>query len=207
VATARAAPRPRRAAQRRMSILRAAAVAMSSIDVAAKPVRLNASAAGISKLIIYRHFDSKEALYRAILDEVSARLAADFAAAVEDRGIRGVPSRVFLAAARDDPDGFRLLWHHSTREPQFSAYAASVRAATAEVARGFLAPALVDPVVLAWAAHVVVAHLVEASLLWVDHGDAAGDPAAADRIGRSIRALVRAWSEASTRAEGAHQPR
>ena len=94
-----------------------------------------AAASGITKLIVYRHFESKEELYRAVLTRVSDRLAEEFAGALESERPGGVGARALLTVAREDPDGFVLLWRHAAREPQFADYAAAQRAQAVAVAR------------------------------------------------------------------------
>ena len=121
-----AAPRvllPR--ADRAASILRGAATAFARTGFAATSMEDVAAASGITKLIVYRHFESKEELYRAVLTRVSDRLAENFAGALESERPGGVGARSMLVTAREDPDGFVLLWRHAAREPQFADYAAA----------------------------------------------------------------------------------
>src|SRR5581483_11715630 len=125
-----------------------------------------ASEAGVTKLIVYRHFDSKEQLYRAVLEQVSVRLAEEFAAAAARQDQLGIAAPAFLAVAREDPAGFGLLWRHAAREPEFASYAAEFRALAVQTARALLAARLPDPALHEWAAETSVAFLVEAVLNW-----------------------------------------
>src|SRR3982750_3954529 len=95
---------------RREAILAAAAGAFAGTGFAATSMEDVAAASGITKLIVYRHFESKEELYRAVLARVSDRLAANFAGALESERPGGVGARSMLATAREGPDGFVLLW-------------------------------------------------------------------------------------------------
>ena len=54
--------------QREASILRAAARAFATGGFAATSMEDIAAEAGVTKLIVYRHFDSKQQLYEAVLD-------------------------------------------------------------------------------------------------------------------------------------------
>src|SRR5262249_48099601 len=66
----RAAVRPRRLlprAERRAALLHAAARVFARAGFAHTSLEEIAAAAGVTRLIIYRHFDSKEVLYRAVL--------------------------------------------------------------------------------------------------------------------------------------------
>jgi AcrR family transcriptional regulator len=104
-------PLPR--AARQEAILRGAARAFAGTGYAATSMEDIAAASGITKLIVYRHFDSKEELYRSVLQRVFDRLAEEFVIGYS-RGAGGVGARSLLTVAREDPDGFQLLWHHAS---------------------------------------------------------------------------------------------
>jgi AcrR family transcriptional regulator len=70
---------------RRAAILRAAAAAFAERGFADTSMDDVAGAAGITRLIVYRHFDSKEALYAAVLQHVRDRLAEEGSAGVRAR--------------------------------------------------------------------------------------------------------------------------
>lgn len=179
---------------RRASIVLAAGRAFAGAGFAATSMEQLAAEAGVTKLIVYRHFDSKEGLYRAVLERVSARLAEEFAAAAARQHRLGVAAPAFLAVAREDPDGFHLLWRHSAREPEFASYAAEFRALAVRAARALLADRLPDPALHDWAAETVVAYLVEAVLNWLAHGDPDRDEEFIALTTTSLQALVRSWA-------------
>ena len=87
-----------------------------------------AEEAGVTRLIVYRHFESKEALYRAVLDSVVEPLRLEF---VPDQPA-GIGA-LLLRVARHNPDGFRLLWRHARHEPTFAKEAEAFR----QIAAGF----------------------------------------------------------------------
>jgi AcrR family transcriptional regulator len=188
-----AAPRvllPR--ADRAASILRGAASAFARAGFAATSMEDVAAASGITKLIVYRHFESKEELYRAVLTRVSDRLAANFAGALESERPGGVGARSMLATAREDPDGFVLLWRHAAREPQFADYAAAQRAQAVAVARSLRGPDG-DEVFERWAAEAIVSWLVESVLSWLEVGDPARDEEFLTRVADGLRAMRAVW--------------
>jgi AcrR family transcriptional regulator len=188
-----AAPRvllPR--ADRAASILRGAATAFARAGFAATSMEDVAAASGITKLIVYRHFESKEELYRAVLTQVSDRLAANFAGALESERPGGVGARSMLATAREDPDGFVLLWRHAAREPQFADYAAAQRAQAVAVARSLREPEG-DEVFERWAAEAIVSWLVESVLSWLEVGDPDRDEEFLTRVAEGLRAMRTAW--------------
>ena len=94
-------------AERREQILAAATSAFAPRGYAATRLDDVAAAAGVTHALLYRHFESKHDLYRAVLARARARLD----------GVDGVPALVSAAAA--DPDGFRVLFRHAAWEPEF----------------------------------------------------------------------------------------
>jgi AcrR family transcriptional regulator len=179
-------------ADRAASILRGAATAFARAGFAATSMEDVAAASGITKLIVYRHFESKEELYRAVLTRVSDRLAENFAGALESERPGGVGARSLLATAREDPDGFVLLWRHAAREPQFADYAAAQRAQAVAVARSLRGPDG-DEVFERWAAEAIVSWLVESVLAWLEVGDPARDEEFLTRVADGLRAMRVAW--------------
>lgn len=161
-------------AERQQTILRGAAIAFARTGYAATSMEDIAAASGITKLIVYRHFDSKEDLYRAVLQRVFDRLAEEFVAGygADDPNTRdrGVGARSLLTVAREDPDGFRLLWLHAAREEQFADYAQELRERAVDASRVMLS-GRVDESLFEWASHTILAYLVQAVLNWLEFGD------------------------------------
>jgi AcrR family transcriptional regulator len=188
------APRRLPRAARREAILRAATQAFAGAGYAATSMADVARASGITQLIVYRHFDSKEDLYRAVLQRVCDGLSAEFARGAEPGGF-GLGAGLVLSAARRDPTGFRLLWRHAAREPSFASYASDLREDAIASARASLARS-VPEASLEWAAHAVLGYLVEAVLNWLEFGDPAHDARFVAATNAAMRAGVRVWSKA-----------
>jgi AcrR family transcriptional regulator len=151
-----------------------------------------AASAGVTPLIVYRHFASKEELYRAVLADVAAALRERMEHAPDPEGY-GLGAGSLLAVAREDPDAFRLLWRHAAREPEFASEADALRTEALTQAKAALT-GLVAPEFLEWAAHAVLGYLVEAVLAWLDHGDPARDEQLVTAINRSLQAGVEGWA-------------
>jgi AcrR family transcriptional regulator len=145
-------------------------------------------AAGVTRLIVYRIFESKELLYRAVLDGVALRLIDEFA----DADLTDAEARV-LRVARADEDAFRLLWRHSAHEPAFSGYVSEVRSRAADYV-GALLGGRIDASLRRWAIPAVIDHVFTTTLIWLDHGDAIGDDDFVHRHRAGTRALVDAWT-------------
>lgn len=181
--------------ERQASVLRAAARAFARAGWAATSMEDVAAEAGVTKLIVYRHFDSKEDLYRAVLERVADRLREEFQAGVrEGPEVRGVAVRSLLTVAREDPDGFRLLMVHAAREPAFAGYAAAYRAEAARVADRLIGEAVADQALRAWATRTTVACLVVAVLEWLEVGEEAMDDHFVERATDALVAMVAAWT-------------
>jgi AcrR family transcriptional regulator len=179
-------------AERRDAILRAAATAFAHTGFAATSMEDVAAACGITKLIVYRHFGSKEELYRAVLEQVSQRQVQVFLDNVLE-GTAPLGLRTFLAVGREHPDGFVLLWRHAYREPQFAAYAEEFRDKAVDVARTPLAAVLGGrPTLADWAPHALIDQMVSMVLAWLDHGDPAADDEFLATAGVGLRAMVAA---------------
>lgn len=174
-------------AERREQILDAATRAFARAGFAATGLDVVAAEAGVTHVILYRHFASKADLYRAVLDRACTRLAGTVGTDDFDQG--SLPALVRAAAA--DPDGFRLLFRHAAREPEFRDVIDTIRAGSAEVTHRHLAERVPQGPWRDWAARVVPAFTLDAVLVWLDLGQP--DPEnAADRIGRAVHGLIEA---------------
>jgi AcrR family transcriptional regulator len=197
VSSATAARRLPRA-ERRAQLLQAAAAAFLRGGYDGTSMEEVAASAGVTRLIVYRIFGSKEDLYRSVLTAVVDRLGDEFAGPGKEPdsdGRVGVSARM-LRVARADPDGFRLLWRHAEHEPLFAAEAQAFRVIATNFAESMLHQlgSIDDPMFRPWAATTLVAHVYEAICNWLDHGDPARDDEFATRLADGLRALVAAWT-------------
>jgi AcrR family transcriptional regulator len=148
-----------------------------------------AAGCGVTKLIVYRHFESKEELYREILQQVFDHLGEELRAELALSSHSGLGPRTLLTVAREDPAAFTLLWRQAAREPQFAAYAAGLRAVSVTVVRQLTALDTGDELLDAWRADVLFSWLVEATLSWLERGDDARDEEFVRQTSESFRAL------------------
>lgn len=181
-------------AERQASILAAASRAFAGAGYAATSMDDVAAEAGVTRLIVYRNFGSKEDLYRAVLTGVSDRLVETFVAGLDHRGERpGWAVEALLAVAREQPDAFRLLWVHAAREPQFADYAEQWREGSVAFADSLVGAPLPDPATRRWGTRVLLDLLVGAVLAWLDEGDPDRDAEFVDRTTAGARAMYGAW--------------
>jgi AcrR family transcriptional regulator len=148
-----------------------------------------AAACGITKLIVYRHFGSKEELYREILQQVFGDLGQELRAELAMPTRTGLGPRTLLTVARADPAAFTLLWRHAAREPQFAAYAAELRSVSVSVARQLSELDTGDELLDAWRSEALFGWLVEATLTWLERGAAARDDEFVAETSAGYRAL------------------
>lgn len=155
-----------RRAARREQILAAATRAFARAGFAATSLDDVADEAGISRVILYRHFESKTDLYRAVLDRACARLVG----AVGAGGYTPESVDALIGAAVEDPDGFRLLFQHAAREPEFRQQMDAFRANVTAVAYRQLVEIISDTSWARWAAQLAPMVTVEAITAWLEVG-------------------------------------
>ena len=174
-------------AQRREQILGAATEAFARNGFAATGLDDIASEAGVTRVILYRHFDSKTDLYQAVLDRMCARLDAHVEEPVggfSDASIDGL-----LAAAIESPAGFRLLFQHALREPEFKERIEKFRADITAAAQLQIGAVVPDQALARWAAQLAPAVAIEAIIAWLDAGQP--DPArAAARVRQAVMGVI-----------------
>src|SRR5215813_14713873 len=185
--------------QRREQILGAATRAFAEAGFAATSLDDVAAEAHISRDILYRHFESKAELYRAVLRRACDRLSA----ATGSPDFTDSSLDALLSAAAAEPAAFRLLFHQAAREPEFRKEIDELRASMFEVAYGHLAAVIPDPAWARWASTLVPTVAVEGVIAWLDAGQP--DPTiATQRIGLAVGGVVEAARSAA--GEGAALP-
>lgn len=178
------------ATARRTQLVEAGTRAFADAGYGATSIAAIAASAGVTPRIVYQHFPSKSALYGAVLDRVAHNLDRVFAV---PNGRYGIDIEALLAVARADRDGFRVLWRHAAREPQFHEVAAECRRHAVACARAGLS-SWTPPDAIEWSAHAVVGYLLEAVLTWIDFGRPAADARFVRATRASLSAGVRAWA-------------
>lgn len=171
-------------AERREQILGAATRAFARAGFANTGLDVIAAEAGVTPVILYRHFTSKADLYRAVLEYGLSRLQA--AVGAEEFDDASVPALISAAAA--DPDAFRLLFRYAAREPEFREVIDTLGSSSMEITRRHLAGIAEDPW-RSWAARLLPTLTTDAVIAWLDAGQPDPDRAAG-RIRRVIDAVI-----------------
>lgn len=192
--------------ERRGQLLDAATVAFARGGFAATGLDDIAAEAGITRAVLYRHFDSKTELYTSVLDRMCARLDAHIDQ--PDEGFRDDSIDGLLAVAVESPAGFRLLFQHALREPEFKERVEMFRSDVAEAAYGQITRIVADPALARWAANAAPTVAIDAVIAWLDAGQP--DPSrAAARIRRVVIGVVEAAlldGDATLPAQPARRP-
>jgi AcrR family transcriptional regulator len=174
-------------AQRREQILAAATQAFARAGFVNTSLDDIAAEAGVTRVILYRHFASKTDLYQAVLDRVGGLLAAHVGEKVGEFTEASIDR--LLAAAAADPAGFRLLFEYAAREPAFKAQAEQFRREITEIAHVQIKAMVPDAAWARWAAQLVPTVVIEGVIAWLDAGQP--DPAkAGERIRLAIGAVI-----------------
>lgn len=141
--------------------------------------------ADVSRVILYRHFDSKSDLYRAALARARQRLS-------EAAGPPNYTDQIIdalVSAASSDPSAFRLLFHHAAREPQFREEFDRYQEEMTRVAGQQIAGMIPDPTWAQWAALLVPTATIAAITAWLDAEQP--DPStAASRIKQAVGGII-----------------
>jgi AcrR family transcriptional regulator len=174
--------------ERRAQLLRAAATAFLVGGYAGTSLDDVAAQAGVTRMIIYRHFDSKRDLYREVLLDTRRRIEARIGPP-DQFGPQSVHDLVL--AARADPDGFRLLYRHARREPDFAGYVDELGVNASRNADRRLGQLIPDAPRRAWIASLLPAVTTDAIVTWLD----AGQPVEPDELARTIHAVMRTLTD------------
>lgn len=104
-------------AERRAAILRAAETAFSESVFHETSLDDVAEVAGVSKALIYEHFESKRQLYQALLtgsaDELMDRVSAAAASGADRQARLRAGIEAFIDFVADHPGASRLLFHNA----------------------------------------------------------------------------------------------
>jgi AcrR family transcriptional regulator len=173
-------------ARRREQVLEAATRAFARAGFADTGLDAIAAEAGVTPVILYRHFASKADLYREVLERANNRLRE--ATGTDDFDDATIPALIRAAAA--DPDAFRLLFRYAAREPEFRDMAETLTDAGTEITGRYLAD-IADDRWRSWAARLLPALTTDTVIAWLDAGQPDPDQAAV-RIRQIVDAVIQA---------------
>ena len=186
-----AAPVTAREAERREHFMRVAAAVFRRHGLARATMEQVAAAAGVTKVVLYRRFASKDMLIQAIFSESVRRLKLQDAKPWTGYG--GGMRRA-LAAARSFEDGFILLVRHGDQNPAYQSSHAALRLRTGLRLRSLLwhpdpvPPRAERPALLELSLEPMISFCNDALAYWVEKGDPSRDELFIRWCGQMIRA-------------------
>lgn len=160
--------------ERRESILRGAAKAFMANGYDATTLDDIAREAGISRAFLYRHFDSKKAIYLAIIEDFRDKMHPDQSSSHDARGLKDSFGPL-IAIAQSEPDAFRLFFRHAIREPAFRAYAEALHLRRQTFIENELKSLIPDQEDRHFAAALLRDTILSMLLTWIDNGLAQPD--------------------------------
>jgi AcrR family transcriptional regulator len=184
--------------ERRAQIIETAAGAFLQAGFEGTSMEGVARRAGVSRLLVYRVFETKRHLYRAVLGSVTDEFIAEFATAdMGDIQRRGGIVTVMLGIARRHPDAFRLLWRQAANEPAFVEFARNFRQVLYQYAELMIARVgkIDDPTMVHWCATALASHLLDGMCAWLDDGEPARDREYIVLQVCSLFAMIEAWGD------------
>jgi AcrR family transcriptional regulator len=168
------------AAERRETVLRAAGTLFAERGYAGTRLDDVAAAAGVTKPIVYRHFESKQALYLALLARHEDDMPTFFAGVGEE--LAGLPEEELARAilfhwldyVRANSHAWLMLFRDSSGNAEIQARRLEVSARARELMAAFVAaraggripPAQVEPT-----AELLRSGLAGLALWWIDNPD------------------------------------
>jgi AcrR family transcriptional regulator len=172
------------AAERRAAVLQAAAALFAQNGYAGTRLDDVAAAAGVTKPIVYRHFDSKKALYLALLTKHErdfptfvARVDGELAGLSPEDFARAVLGR-WLDYVRENGHAWLMLFRDSSGDAEIQAFRLHVSARAREVMVTLVAaragcrmpPNQIEPT-----AELLRSGLAGLALWWIDNPQTAKD--------------------------------
>ncbi len=167
-------------AERRQTILRAAGPLFARDGFAGTRLDDVAAAAGVTKPILYRHFDSKKALYVALLDRHEADLPTFFervggvAPDLEPDALVRLILEHWLDYVRGNQHAWAMLFRDASGDDELRRRRLEVSARAREVMAGFVAAvggARVPADQVEPTAELLTSGLAGLALWWIEHPD------------------------------------
>lgn len=184
------------APERRRQLLDVALVVFAREGYHAASMNDVAEAAGVTKPVLYQHFESKRELYLELLSDVGGRLERAIAAATADAGgpRQQVEAglRAYFRFVADERDAFLLLFAGGSRtDEEFVAVGRKVEASIARFVAELIEVEGLDEAGRTLLAHGVVGAAEGTSRHWLTHRDGVGPDDLADQVAALVWAGLR----------------
>jgi AcrR family transcriptional regulator len=182
--------------QRREQIIDVAAHCFASANYADVPMEELATGAGVTRMMLYRYFESKDEIYRAVLDRVADNITLELAS-LHTPVTSDTVTRVHFAVATANPAGYRLFWTRARSESLFAEHTAALERRVRDVSAQLLAEWVDLGPLQSWAGEVATRFCVSAALAFLDAPDS-GDAAKVEAFAsEGLSGIVTAWVQYS----------
>ena len=178
--------------QRRARFLKEAGEVFAEHGFRETTMEMLADKLGVAKVILYRHFASKEDLIHCILESIADKLVALDAEPEESPAIRAVET---LVLARREEAAFVLLVRHARNDPLFGYHYKRVHTAIAERLTAKMLGASIEPVMSRMSAEAIADICINGALNWLTYGSADRDQDYSDWLDKGIHSICITWRE------------
>jgi len=146
----------------------------------------------VAKVILYRHFASKEDLIHCILEDIAEALVALDAVPEESMAVRALET---LELARQQEAAFVLLVRHARNDPLFGAHYTRVHEAISARLTAVFLGAELEPVMSRMSAEAITDLVIKGALNWMTYGSPERDQDYCDWLEQGIHTICRTWRE------------
>lgn len=178
--------------ERRNSFLRGAAEVFAEHGFRDTTMDMVAEKLGVAKVILYRHFASKEEMIHQILEGIANALVALDAIPEENYALRAQET---LELARNDQAAFILLASHARRDPLFGGHYDRVHQSIAERLTKVFLGIDIEPTMSRISAEAITDLVINGALNWITYGTKSRDSDYADWLDRGMRSICKTWRE------------
>ena len=177
--------------QRRMQFIQSAAAALAQDGIHNTRMSDVATAAGVSKIVLYRYFESKGHLVHAVLEHV-----VDQVLTADDLPVDQWSDRLqnTLTTIRNIPGGMRLLVRFAANDPEFGHHYQRLKTALQERTDTRISAILGDQITripVSFISEAVTTFLIEAYVLHLENTEPLDDTDFLDWVVRSVTAIAR----------------
>lgn len=181
-----------RRARRRQQIVAAAAECFAQHTYADVHLDDLAHRAGITKMMLYRYFEGKEDIYRAVLDQMVDAITRELAG-LESPVTSDAVTRAHFAVATEHPFGYRLFWSRARAEATFARHIAELERRVNDLATELLAEWVDLGPLRSWAGEVATRLSVAATLAYLSRADELDPTLVESYASEGLSGLVTAW--------------
>lgn len=183
-----------RRSARREQILEAAAACFAASSFAGTTLEEVAQRAGLSRMMLYRYFESKEAVYLGSLDQVATALIAQLRL-LESPVSSDAVTRIHFAVAEQFPAGYRLFWEQARAEGSFRIHATQLISLIHDVTTELLSRWVDLGDLGIWASTVATRYSVAATLAYLDSDVELEASAVEEFSSHGLSGIVTAWAK------------